>query len=91
MNAETDFRVSVEAAFDEDGTWVIDTAVKFRDGLAPEAIARLVGDVRLALLVGIWDRGREGRALGATRVHVRLDDPARRFLPDLPPSLEPVQ
>ncbi len=91
MNDRQEFTVSADGAFNEDGVWVIDTAVKFAEGTTPQAAAELVGKVRLALLVVIADRAREGRALGATRVKVALDDPGRHFLPNLPDSLETPQ
>ena len=66
------FRVSVEAAFTEDGVWLIDACLKFRDGPPPVG-SELLGLGRIALLEGIAREGQRGRSLGATKVRVRLD------------------
>jgi len=66
------FSVSVEAAFTEDGVWLIDARLGFRDGPPPMG-SELLGLGRIALLEAIAREGQRGRALGATKVRVRLD------------------
>ncbi len=66
------FIVSVEAGFTEDGTWLIDARLEWRDGPPPLG-SRLLGLGRLALLEGIAREGWRGRALGATRVRVHME------------------
>jgi len=67
------FIVSVQAGFSEDGTWMIDALLQFRDGKTPPLGSPLLGEGRLALLVGIEREGLRGRSLGATRVKVLMD------------------
>ena len=67
------FTVSVDAEFTEDGVWIIDARLKFRDGAPPRIGSNLLGEGRLALLEAIAREGLRGRALGATKVEVRLD------------------
>jgi hypothetical protein len=66
------FTLTVEAGFDEGGVWVIDARLVFRDGTPPTG-SGLLGDGRVALLKAIHEEGLRGRALGATRVLVRMD------------------
>jgi hypothetical protein len=91
MNSQPDFTVAVEGAFDEAGVWIIDTKVTFRDDLTFEQRDALVGQGRLALLVGIAREAARGRSLGADRVRVHLDHMTRAGLGDLPAGLETVQ
>ena len=65
------FTVSVEAGFSEDGIWVIDARLDWRDGLPPEG-SELIGHGRLALLKAIAREGARGRTLGATRARVHM-------------------
>ena len=67
------FNVSVEAAFTEDGVWLIDARLRFREGTRPKVGSTLLGEGRCALLEAIAREGARGRALGATKVRVRLD------------------
>ena len=67
------FTVSVHAGFNEDGLWVIDARLEFRDG-APPPSDRLIGEGRLALLAEIMREGQRGRSLGATKARLRMDD-----------------
>lgn len=67
------FAVAVEAGFSEDGFWVIDARLRFRDGKTPPMGSRVLGEGRTALLIGIAQEGLRGRALGATRVKVTMD------------------
>jgi hypothetical protein len=66
------FTVRVEAAFDENGVWLIDARLKFRTG-TPKVGSQLLGLGRLALLEGVAREGLHGRTLGATKVRVHLD------------------
>lgn len=66
------FTVSVEAAFTEDGIWLIDARLWFREGAPPKVGSNLLGEGRCALLEAIAREGARGRALGATKVQVRL-------------------
>jgi hypothetical protein len=65
------FTIVVEAGFAEDGVWVIDARLEFRDGRPQEGDV-LLGRGRLALLEAITREGARGRALGAIRVRVRM-------------------
>jgi len=65
------FTIKAEAGFSEDGVWVIDARLDWRDGLPPEG-SDLIGHGRLALLQAIAREGARGRALGATRVRVHM-------------------
>jgi hypothetical protein len=67
------FAVAVEAGFAEDGIWVIDARLRFRDGAPPKVGSTLLGEGRCALLEAITREGARGRALGATKVQVRMD------------------
>lgn len=71
MANDAPYTVSVESGFSEDGIWVIDARLDWRDGLPPEG-SELIGHGRLALLTGIAREGARGRALGATRVRVHM-------------------
>ena len=87
MDEQPGFTVMVEGAFDEDGVWEIDTAVRYRAGLTPERRAALLGHVRVELLRGIAREGARGKTLGARRAHVRLDHGIRDELgPAIPPA-----
>ena len=66
------FTVAVDAGFAEDGVWVIDTRLAYRDG-APPLGSELIGRGRLALLEGIAREAQRGRSLGAARVRVHLE------------------
>jgi hypothetical protein len=66
------FTVAVEAGFAENGVWVIDARLAFRDGPPPDGSV-LLGKGRLALLEAIEREGARGRSLGATRVQVSLE------------------
>ena len=80
------FTVSVRADFAEDGMWIIDARLQFRDGKTPPLASRLLGLGRLALLTAIREAGLRGRNLGATRVKVHMDtgDRVVDFSPDDP-------
>jgi hypothetical protein len=74
MPAEKDaapFTIAVDAGFAEDGVWVIDARLEFRDG-RPQEGDGLLGRGRLALLEATAREGARGRALGAMRVRVRM-------------------
>ena len=86
-STEPEFRVSVDGAFDEAGTWVIDTEVTFPAGLGATERERLVGEARLGLLMGIAQEAQRGKALGASKVRVHLDDPLRRIFKEVPNDL----
>lgn len=86
MTTQPDFTVSVGGAFKEDGVWVIDTAVTYREGLSAERRQALLGEVRVALLKGIAREGARGRALGARRAHVLLDHGLRNDLGPVAPK-----
>ena len=66
------FTVSVEAAFAEDGVWLIDARLKFRDG-PPQLGSDLLGEGRIALLQAIAREAERGRVLGANKVRVHMD------------------
>ncbi len=66
------FTVSTEGCFTEDGIWLIDARLRFRDGPPPLG-SRLLGDGRVALLEAIAREGMKGRSLGATKVRVNLE------------------
>jgi len=69
--AEEPFTVTVEAGFGDDGVWVIDARIEWRDGLPSEG-SDLIGHGRVALLAAIAREGARGRSLGATRVRVHM-------------------
>jgi hypothetical protein len=69
--ADKPFTITIAAGLGEDGVWVIDARIGWRDGLPPEG-SDLVGHGRLALLAAIGREGARGRSLGATRVRVHL-------------------
>ena len=69
--ADEPFTITAEAGFGEDGVWVIDARVEWRDGLPPVG-SDLMGHGRLALLAAIAREGAQGRSLGATRVRVHM-------------------
>lgn len=79
------FTVFVEAAFSEDGVWIMEARLQYRDGKTPPLGSRLLGEGRNALLVGIAKEGLRGRTLGASRVKVTMD--AGDGPVDLPPEL----
>ena len=66
------FTVSAEGCFTEDGVWLIEARLRFREG-APKVGSTLLGEGQYALLEGIAREGARGRTLGATKVEVRLD------------------
>lgn len=66
------FTATVEAGFTEDGTWLIDARLRFRDG-PPELGSDLLGEGRLALLRGIAREVERGRSSGAARVRVHME------------------
>jgi len=68
---EEPFTANVNAGFAEDGIWVIDARLDWRDALPPEG-SDLIGRGRLTLLAAIAREGARGRALGATRVRVHM-------------------
>jgi hypothetical protein len=67
------FTVSAEGCFTEDGVWLIDARLRFRGGAPPKVGSALLGEGRCALHEAIAREGARGRALGATKVEVRLD------------------
>ena len=69
--ADEPYEVTVQAAFDEDGTWCIDARVSYRDG-EPAVGTDPLGEARLALLVGIAHEAVRGRTLGATKARLYL-------------------
>ena len=72
-NSRKPFRVSVDAAFTEDGVWLIDARLRFRESPPPKVGSSLLGEGRCALLEAIAREGARGRTLGATKVQVRMD------------------
>ena len=69
----SDFTVDVDGAFDVDGIWRIDAVLRFREGISDVDKSKLVGEARLAVVLGIVQAVRRGRALGATSVRVVMD------------------
>ncbi len=69
--AEGPLTVTVEAGFGEDGIWIIDARLVWRDGLPLEG-SNLLGHGRIALLAAVAREGANGRSLGATRVRVHM-------------------
>jgi len=69
--ADEPFTVTIEAGFGEDGVWVIEARIEWRDGLPSEG-SDLIGHGRVALLAAIAREGTRGRSLGATRVRVHM-------------------
>ena len=67
------FTVSIHAGFSEDGVWVIEARLEFRDGV-PQTGDQRLGKGRLAHLVEIMREGRRGRSLGATKANSHLND-----------------
>ena len=66
------FDVSVEAGLTEDGTWLIDARLSWRDG-PPPAGCRFLDLARRALLEVIAREADRGRSLGAMKVRVHLE------------------
>ena len=66
------FTVSVEAVLTEEGTWLIDARLSWRDGLPPVG-CRFLDLARVALLEAIARQAERGRSLGATKVRVHLE------------------
>ena len=69
--ADVAYKVSVEAAFNEDGVWCIDARITYL-GAEPEPGSLVIGEARIALLIPLIQEAARGRALGATEALVYL-------------------
>ena len=59
--------------FTEDGTWLIDARLRFRESPPPKVGSTVLDEGRCALREAITREGARGRALGATKIQVRMD------------------
>jgi hypothetical protein len=66
--------ITIEAAFIDDGTWLIVACLRFRDRVPAKVARHVLADGRRALLAGIAREAVHGRSLGARKMRVRLDD-----------------
>ena len=66
------FTVTCHAGFDEDGVWLIDARLSWRDGPPPLG-SSLLGRGRLAMMRAIAKAGLQGRSLGARKVQVHME------------------
>ena len=82
------FTVSVQDGFTENGVWLIDARLEWRDG-APAVGSRLLGLGRLALLDAIGREGLRGRSLGANKVRVHMEGHDRVGVSIDEPGAEP--
>src|SRR5687767_14067065 len=67
------FVVTCAAQFRDDGVWIIQATLRFRDGRPADA-SDLLAEGRLALLQAIVREGLRGRTLGATDARVFMDE-----------------
>jgi len=67
------FTVSVEAGFTQEGIWLIDARLSWRDGPPPPG-CRFLDLARVSLLDYIARETERGRSLGATKVRVHMAD-----------------
>ena len=50
MNGEAEFTTTVDAALADDGVWIIDARIVYRDGVVPPVGTELLGRASVALL-----------------------------------------
>ena len=67
------FTISTQAAFNENGVWLIDARLRFGRRAARQVGSALLGETRLALMGALTREALRGRALGANSVRVHLD------------------
>ena len=74
MTTKPDFTIKSRSTLGDDGVWLIEARVVFREGLAAEQRRKLLGLVRATLLQRILTEGVRAWSLGAVRARVVMDD-----------------
>jgi len=72
------FLVMVDGAFDQDGVWIVESAVVLLAPFDPAKRETLLHQVKRAVLLGVYEESRRGRALGAREVRVNDTPLVRR-------------
>ncbi len=67
------FTISTDAAFNENGVWMISARLRFHQGASDKTGSALLGEAKAALIEELIREARRGRTLGANVVRVRLD------------------
>jgi hypothetical protein len=67
------YSISTQAAFNEEGVWMIEARLRFGRRAARQVGSALLGETRVALMEALSREALRGRVLGAQVIRVQLD------------------